>query len=253
MDVRVRGSGPTKPFLAASDRFVTTSDLDLPVRVSLQANPDCRTKTSHHGDYHVLEISRAVASSAMATELAVHEYAHMRRHEESHPSHTCSTQRLVYDALAGRQIEQYVLTHCYQIANHLKDIYADDLTLKATRPEKLIRFLEAGLAQALSDRPTRPIDGQRLSRQADPQITAVNAAFATGLLERHNLLPADHRIYDLTAAAGSDAPAVPVDRFKDLFATLPAEPTAEQFRRRLTEAVQLYAGIPRSDHSVAAD
>lgn len=253
MDIHVQGSGPAAPFLAASDRFETTQALSLPVEVTIYDDPDRRTRASHYDDYHTLEIARATATSAMATELAVHEYAHMRRHEEDHPSHTLSTRRLLYDILAGRQVEQDTLAHCYQIANHLKDIYADDLTLQATQPDKLIRFLEAGLARSLSDRPTTPVDSHRLSHRGAPRITAVNAAFAVGLLERHDLLPADHRIYDLTTAASVDAPAVPVDRFRQLFSHLPDDPTPAQFRDRLREAVHLYVDLPRPGDTVAAD
>ncbi len=243
MDIRIHGPGPTGPFLSAADRFETEHDLELPVRIHIDDNPDARTKTGHREDHHVMELSRAAATSAMATELTLHEFAHMRRHEEGHPSHVQSTTEVVYLALAGRQVDREVLAHCHQIANHMKDIYADDLTLAVTGPDKLVRYLEAGLAGALEDRPNPAgqAAGTRITARSDPAITAVNAAFALALIERHDLTDPDHRIYRLAEAAGADAPYVSLGRFKSLFGSLATDPTPAEYRQTLTEATREYA------------
>ncbi len=244
MDVRVQGPGPSSPFLSARDRFETEHDLSLPVRVQLRDDPDERTWAGHYDEYHVLNISRQAATSAMARELILHEFSHMARHEQQHPSHTQSTEEVLYLALAGRSVEQRKLTHCYQIANHMKDIYADDITLSVGSGEKLCSFLESSLATAVADRPdTPPRPGLvRISPSADPEITAVNAAFALALAERHDLVDDDHRLYDLAHAAAMDAPEVPFGEFKRRFRELARDTDSSSYRQVLVEATRSYVG-----------
>ncbi|QLG50120.1 DUF5781 family protein [Natrinema halophilum] len=242
MDIRVQGPGPTAPFLSARDLFETEHDLSLPVHVHLRDDPDERTWAAHYDDHHVLNISRQAASSAMARELALHEFSHMARHEQRHPSHTQSTEEVLYLALAGRSVERRKLSHCYQIANHMKDIYADDITLSVGPGEKLLSFLESSLATAVADRPdTPPRPGlERLSPGADPEITAVNAAFALALAERHDLIEEDHRLYDLAHAAAMDAPEIEFSEFKRRFRELAREPDASTYRQVLVDATRSY-------------
>ncbi|NKE35185.1 hypothetical protein GWG54_05005 [Natronococcus sp. JC468] len=244
MDIRVNGSGPTAPFLGARDLFETEYDLSLPVDVELRDDPDVRTWAGHYDDRHVLNISRQAASSAMARELALHEFAHMARYEQEHPSHTQSTEEVLFLALAGRSVERRKLSHCYQIANHMKDIYADDITLSVGPGEKLLTFLESGLAAAVIDRPERQpsADRTRLSASADPEITAVNAAFALALAERHDLVEADHRLYDLAHVATVDAPSVPFEAFKRRFRELARDPDSSSYRQALVDATRTYVG-----------
>ena len=245
MDVRVQGAAPADPFLGAADLLGTEFDLSLPVHVKVRENPDERTWTAHYDDHHVLNISRQAATSAMARELALHELSHMARYEQPHPSHHQSTEEALFLALAGRTVERRKVSQCYQIANHMKDIYADDLTLSVAPADKLVQFLESKLAAAVADTPAsasdpRP-DSQRISAAADPDITAVNAAFALALVERHGLVDADHRLYDLAHAAADDAPNVPVDRFKHRFRSLSADPSASDYRRTLVDVTREYA------------
>jgi hypothetical protein len=241
MDVRVQSSGPTEPFLGARDVFETEHDLARPVVVTIRADPDSRTWTAHYDDRHVLNISRQAATSAMARQLALHEYAHMRRYEQSHPSHTQSTEEAITLALAGHSVEQRTLTHCYQIANHMKDIYADDITLSVAPADRLVAFLESSLASALADRPMDPPSWTRLTPAADPEITAVNAAFALALLERHDCIAADHRLYDFAHAAANDAAGIDLAAFKRRFRGLAADPNESQYRQALVDATREYA------------
>ncbi|MFB6218609.1 MAG: DUF5781 family protein [Halobacteriaceae archaeon] len=250
MEVSVDGADPA-PFLSARDVFETERDLARPVEVTVRADPDERTWAAHHDDRHVLNISRAAATSAMARELALHEYAHMARHEEGHPSHTQSTEEALFLALAGREVERGALAHCYQIANHVKDIYADDITLSVGPTSKLVSFLESELATAVADRPAT-FRGQRITAAPDPQITAVNAAFALALLERHDAIGDDHPIYALAHAAGEDAPGLDIEGFKRRFKHLVRDPGASEHRRALTETIRAYvdargAGGPAAD------
>ena len=241
MDIRVLGSAPPDPFLSAADLFETEFSLELPVRVHVRGDPDERTWAGHYPDHHVLNISQQAATSAMARELALHELAHMARYEESHPSHVQQTEEALFLALTGRSVERRKLAHCYQIANHMKDIYADDLTLSVAPAEKLVLFFESQLAAALSDRPVAPRpDSRRISPAADPEITAVNAAFALALCERHDLLEPGHRLYDLAHAAADDAPEVGLDRFKSHFASLADDPTASDYRKALVDVTRDY-------------
>ncbi|MCF2240091.1 hypothetical protein KI372_01275 [Halobacterium salinarum] len=254
MEIRVSGAGPAAPFFSARDVFEPSHDLDLPVDVHIRSNPDERTWAGHYDDHHVLNISQQAATSVMARELALHEFAHMHRHERGHPSHTLSMDEVLFLALTGREVEQRVLTHCYQIANHVKDIYADDITLSVGPTDKLRSFLESELAAAIADQPAdRQQVGHRLTAGADPSMTAVNAAFALALLERHDAIPGDHRLYDLAHAAGQDAPDIDVDGFRRRFATLGPDPDESDCRRGLVDTIRTYADAQTTTTGPAAD
>ena len=243
MDIRLPGSGPVEPFLGAAELFETEHDLGLPVHVRVREDPDERTWAGHYDDRHVLNISRQAATSAMGRELALHELSHMARYEEHHPSHHQSTREAIFLALAGKSVERRKLSHVYQLANHMKDIYADDITLSLAPGRKLVTFLESRLAAAVADRPPAVPTGWRLaSPNADPEITAVNAAFALALVERHDLVDEDHRIYDLAHAAADDAPEVEVDRFVDAFGSLADDPSESEYRKALVDVTRTYVG-----------
>ena len=242
MDIRVQGSGPAEPFLGAASLFETEYDLERSVRVDIRTDPDERTRVGHTEDRHRLVISRQAATSAMARELALHEFAHMYRHERRHPSHVQSTDEVLFLALAGQSVERRKVTHCYQIANHVKDIYADDLWVGLAPGEKLVRFFESTLAAALDDRPADPAPAwTRRTPASDPDITAVNAAFALALSERHELLEAGHPLYDLAHAAARDAPDIGLERFKRLFQSLDPAPDASTYRKSMVELTREYA------------
>lgn len=250
MDVRVRGPAPPGPFLSARDLLATEFDLSMPVTVRVRSDPDERTWVAHADDRHVLNISHQAATSAMARELALHEFAHMYRHEEGHPSHTTSTGEAMFLALAGRSVEQRKLTHCHQIANHAKDIYADDITLAVAPADKLVDYLESELARAVADHPAEPPTGAitaarrdgfaRLTPAADPDITAVNAAFALGMVERHDLIADGHRLYDLAHAAARDAPGIDIQTFKRQFRSLPDDTDESTYRKMLVRLTREY-------------
>jgi len=242
MDLRVQGDVPPDPFLGAADLFETEWSLADPVYVKVRDDPDERTWAGHYDGYHVLNVSKRAATSAMARELAVHELSHMARHEEGHASHVQSTEEALYLGLAGERVERRKLAHCYQIANHMKDIYADDITLSVAPADKLLGFLESTLAAAIADRPTVSRDGTHpVTAVADPEITAVNAAFALALVERHDIAGPDHRLYDLARAAGSDTDAVDAEAFKDRFLTLGHDPSESDYRKALVGAAREYA------------
>ena len=241
MDVRVTGPGPAEPFLSARDVLTTEYDLDLPVVVRIREDPDERTLAGHYDDHHELVVSHRAATSAMARELALHEFAHMARYEEGHPSHLQSTEEALFLALTGRSVERRKLVHCYQIANHMKDIYADDITLDIGPTEKLVAFMESSLARALADSPpVVPSAWRRLTEAADPEITAVNAAFALALLERHDAIDDDHRLYDLARAAAADAPGVSLSKFKHHFQSLAFDPDESEYRKALVDVTREY-------------
>mgnify|MGYP006296677175 CR=1 FL=1 len=240
MDVRVDGPGPADPFLGARDLFETERSLSRSVEIRIVPDPDERTRVSHDDTGHRLTISRAAATSAMARELALHEFAHMHHYETAHPSHTQDPQEAIFLALAGRTVEQRKLTHVYQIANHMKDIYADDLWLEVAPADKLVAFLESSLAVAIADRPRDPHAWQRLTPAADPEITVVNAAFALALCERHDLVDDDHRLYDLAHAAAADAPGVGLAEFKQRFRSLEADPDESDYRKALVDVTRAY-------------
>jgi hypothetical protein len=254
MDLRVKGNGPSEPFRSARDLFETAHDVSLPVEVEVRADPDERTLVGHYDDRHTLVMSRQAASSAMARELALHEFAHMARYEESHPSHTMQTEEALFLALAGRSVERRKLAHCYQIANHMKDIYADDITLDVAPADKLVAFMESSLATAVADRPAAAPDGwTQLSPGSDPEITAVNAAFALALLERHGVIDGDHRLYDLAHVAASDAPGVAFETFKRRFRSLARDTDESEYRKALVDVTREYVLGSGANGPQAAD
>ena len=124
----------------------------------------------------------------------------------------------------------------------MKDIYADDIWLELAPAAKLVDYLESSLAAALADRPRDPPAWERLTPAADPEITAVNAAFALGLIERHGLVDTGHRIYDLAHAAAADAPGIDLAAFKRRFRTLSPDPGESEYRKALVDAARAYAG-----------
>ncbi len=242
MDLRVQGDVPPDPFLGAADLFETEFSLDAPVHVRVREDPDERTWAAHYDDHHVLNVSRRAATSAMARELAIHELSHMARYEEGHASHLQSTEEALYLGLAGETVERRKLAHCYQIANHMKDIYADDITLSVAPADKLLGFLESTLAAAVADRPTFDRAGSPpITAGADPEITAVNAAFALALVERHDLADPSHRLYELARVAENDAADVDVDAFKHRFLDLGPDPSESDYRKALVGAARAYA------------
>jgi hypothetical protein len=259
MDVHVRG-GPAEPFLGARDLFETEHDLEQPVSIDVREDPSERTRVSHDEEGHLLTISRAAATSAMARELALHEFAHMARYEQSHPSHVQSTEEAIFLALAGKSVERRTVAHCYQIANHAKDIYADDVWVEVAPADKLVPFLESSLAAAVADRPAER-DGEdgrgtvawdRLTPAADPEITAVNAAFALAICERHDLVDRDHRLYDLARVAAEDAPSIDVAAFRRRFRSLAHDTDESAYRKDLVDLTRAYADALGTSH-VKAD
>lgn len=212
-------------------------------------DPDERTRVSHDDESHLLPISRQAATSVMARELALHEFAHMARYEQGHPSHTQPTEEAIYLALAGQSVERRKLSHCLQIANHMKDIYADDIWLEVAPADKLVTVLESELAAAVADVPYDPPAGQRLTPSADPDITAVNAAFALALVERHDLVDDDHPIYDLAHVAADDAPYVGLSTFKRHFASLARETDESTYRKPLVDVTREYATAQRGEQA----
>jgi hypothetical protein len=146
----------------------------------------------------------------------------------------------------------------------MKDIYADDLWLDVAPADKLVSFLESSIAAAVADRPRNPgrdlepgseqdrerttLDRpgtptawKRLTPAADPDITAVNAAFALGLVERHDLVDEDHRLYDLAHAAAQDAPGIGLGEFKRRFRSLAEDPGESEYRKTLVDVTRAYA------------
>ena len=88
--------------------------------------------------------------------------------------------------------------------------------------------------------PAAPGGWQRLTSAADPEITAVNAAFALALLERHDAIDDGHPLYDLADAAAADAPEVSVSTFRRRFRSLGADPGASEYRKTLVDLTREY-------------
>lgn len=139
MELDFDGTGPTAPFLGTRDLFRTEHDLEWPVTIRMREDPDERKCVSHDADNHRLTIYRQAVTSAIARELALHEFAYMH-HAEVDPLTTPSTEERLFLSLSGRTIERRTLTQCYRIANHTRDIYADDIWLNVALADKLVTF-----------------------------------------------------------------------------------------------------------------
>jgi len=97
--------------------------------------------------------------------------------------------------------------------------------------------------------PHDPPAGQRLTPTSDPDITAVNAAFALALVERHDLVEDDHPMYDLAHIAADDAPHVGLATFKRHFATLARDTDVSTYRKALVDVTRDYATAQRGDQA----
>jgi hypothetical protein len=136
----------------------------------------------------------------------------------------------------------------------MKDIYADDITLSLTSASKLLTFLESQLAAAVADKPSGEADGPtrtRLTAASDPEMTAVNAAFALALVERHGLAGQDHPLYDFAELAADDAPGIDVEAFKRRFTSLADDPSKSDYRKALVDVTRAYADPPRGSGPAA--
>lgn len=106
--------------------------------------------------------------------------------------------------------------------------------------EKLVGFLESELAAAILDRPRHtPISGYSLSKAISPDITAVNAAFALGVVDRHDI-KAGHRLEDLAYAAGRTARNVDIQLSREQFRSVDANPIDEDSLRTFVETIGKY-------------
>jgi hypothetical protein len=123
----------------------------------------------------------------------------------------------------------------------MKDIYADDVWMAMVPGDKLVAFLEASLAAAVADLPAGQPGWTQLTPAADPDITAVNAAFALALVERHDLAGEGHQLYELAHAAGADADGIDLAEFKGYFADLSPDPDESEFRKALVDVTRAYA------------
>lgn len=244
MELRVQGGATPTPFLRARDTFTTEFELEHPVKVHVRSDPDQRTRVVHRSDHHELVMSVAAATSGMARELALHEFAHMRRYEQGHVSHHQSTEEAIYLAAGGRMVEPEQVAHCFQIANHMKDIYADDLTVRVGTGDKLVSFFESSLASAIIDGSSSDPSWANWTpaKSADPEIDAINAAFATALVERHELADRGHRLFDLAEILAGDATQISYDGYRRQFRSLRADPDAGDYRRALVSAFGQYLG-----------
>ena len=244
MDLTVSDSINPTPFLSARDTFMTEFDLEQPVTVRIVDDPVTRTRVWHESAGHTLVMSRATASSELARELTLHEFGHMHRFEEGHISHHFSTTEAIWLAACGRTVDRDRLTHCYQIANHVKDIYADDLTVDITARDKLVAYFESSLAQAVEQSTIHPdIGPYQLDETNDTAIAVVNAAFAIGLLERHDLIQSPHRLYTLADVLAKRADDTPFDQFRQQFRTLSDDPTESGYRRFLVDILAAYLRV----------
>ena len=254
MEVNVRGGAPPGVFLSAAEMLETRYDVEDPVYVTVEDDPDTRTHVLHYNDRHEVVISAAAVSSAMARELVLHEFAHIVRHEEGHTSHHLEPAEALMLGTAGRRVPRPKLIHCYQIANHMRDIYADDITLDLLPPQKLMSYLASAVADAVTETHHSMMGPQSrlVSRAPDPEITAVNAAFAMGVARRHGADPQAHRLEALAHAAADDAPRIDIDIFADRFAGLRSDPSAREYRRELVEMMRTYLW-PTSPQQQAAD
>jgi hypothetical protein len=81
-------------------------------------------------------------------------------------------------------------------------------------------------------------------------MTAVNAAFALALVERHDLVDAEHRLYDLAHAAADDAPAIDLAAYTERFRSLARDIDESEYRQALVEVTGAFVGAT-AEHSGA--
>jgi len=233
------------PFLGAADLFETEWSLDDPVHVKVR-DPDERTWAGHYDGYHVLNVSKRAATSAMARELAVHELSHMARYEEgARVSHPIDRGGAVPRALrrdGGAPQARALLPDREPHEGHLRRRHHALGRARGQAP-RLPRVDPRGRRR----RPTPSLPGRRppVTAGADPEITAVNAAFALALVERHDIAGPGHRITTSRARRATPTPSTrrsdAVARRRRDFGRSGSSRSARPVRERLPDRLAQYA------------
>jgi len=154
------------PFLGAADLFETEWVPRRPGSRESARGPRA-TWAGHYDGYHVLNVSkRAHTSAMMARARRPRAVAHGPLRGGARLSRPVDRGGAVPRALRRDGGAPQARAHCYQIANHMKDIYADDITLSVAPADKLLGFLESTLAAAVvADRPEVSRDGAPAGRR----------------------------------------------------------------------------------------
>jgi len=240
MDLRVQGMSPD-PFLGAADLFETEWSLDDPVHVKVREDPDERTWAGHYDGYHVLNVEARRHQRDGPRAGRPRAVAHGPLRGGARVSHPIDRGGAVPRALrrdGGAPQARALLPDREPHEGHLRRRHHALGRARGQAP-RLPRVDPRGRRR----RPPRGLPGRRPAGhgRCRPEITAVNAAFALALVERHDIAGPGHRIYDLARAAGSDTDAVDVDAFKERFLALGPDPSESDYRKALVAAARAYA------------
>ena len=191
-----------------------------PVDVEIVAMAIMGATKSARGHHTLFASLDAVRSDALDGLLA-HEMGHMIRTETRHASHDPA----VYKAI-GKQVRvpRAGLQALGEAFNHVQDIYADDIAFLSGFDGRAHEFFRVWIEG----------NSRRRSRESWQNVSrSVTNGFALGNLKRHGLLPDDDPLWararDFDRRSGFDA----VDGFAELFAALPADPSAQTVVERV--------------------
>lgn len=218
--------------------FTIPGDIRLAVDSSL---PIMGYTFSNKGT-HVIVVSESAIGSGLLDGLLVHELSHVYLEEADHPSHN---QALVEEVLGGFIKEDYRGRVLYEVVNHVKNIYADDVGFKVFEDwdggfagdkirEFFLNWIKTEPAVLRDSEQTRWINGSIM----------VSNAFATATMERHGYLKGFKEKFNDRNAVFLGRVEGALDNFnyfKNYFVKLAPETNPAIFREQLLEYLKRFA------------
>jgi hypothetical protein len=175
---------------------------------------------------HTLFVSVQAVESDMLDGLIAHEFGHMVRTEEAHPSHRAD----VYGVMEKEvRIPPGAHEAFGQGFNHIQDIYADDLAFPVFSGRNGRRAYDFFAAWV-----DHNVNARGKERWHNLGLAASNG-FAIGNLVRHRLIANGDPLWDRARAFDRASGFEAVDGFVDFYANLPDDPDPPAFVAEVKE------------------
>jgi hypothetical protein len=169
----------------------TGFEVKQPVEVMVDENLPFMGYTSRQWQKHTIVVSGFAVRSPMLEGLLTHELSHVYRNITNHPSHNERIIESVAAPFAKRHNlhQDYELEVLHQVINHIQDLYADDITIKALASNRDTQSIFATLGQFFLDwikeRPEKSA-----SKEKDAWVNAgilLSNCFAVSNIQRRGL------------------------------------------------------------------
>lgn len=194
---------------------------------------------------HRVVVSGNAVRDRMVEGLLLHELSHVYRTDTKHPSHDKALILRVTRDVAGKHgfDGQYQLDFLHQSINHIQDLYADDVSIKASlggaKPVLTRERTAAFFLGWVSDRPAKGTNPVQTGWIQAGQF--LRNMFALANMERHNIPDRGGKARNRNKRFLSKLPAPVADwsgYFRHFMARLPNETTSKGFEGLLTEYLE---------------